>query len=386
LEPEVVDMQPESPPSWSPRNLFMPLTSVFVGGAGYWYDERELVIDTTPSGALVDLFYIRSNFQKLYEQAETPVTVILPPRMESLERDALMIRALAPGHQQRSLTVKVHTRKKEIVLDLDPLPNRLEAVAHRYFAGRGSITFMTAELLEPRLQKRDDGFSVFLAEAGMSEAADATLSSIENALIEETFGQQLGEDLAVRVTLRAESADAIELRSRQAYDAARELHVFAIDLVPADAGAAAVEGALRALARIEASDLSPCSLRYDAELRGRLDAGALSRALEPRGEFTDRYVRAAMRRMGEVAPGGSVEFLDGSRYRPSVPIELDAALSQAGSAIGFLAILRAFSEHLEGEHAREALRSLIAPELDVAGFADRIEEARGAERSCLASL
>lgn len=385
FEPEVVDMQPESPASWSPRNLFLPLSSVFVG-SGYWYDPRELVVDTTPSGATVDLFYVRSNFQKLYEQAETPVTVILPPRMHSLDRDALRIRVLAPGYKQQSRTIKIHTREREIIFDLAPLPNRLEAVSHRYFAGRGSLAFMTKELLEPRLQKQDDGFAVFLAESGMSEAAGVALSSIENALVEESFGQQLGEDLAVRVTLRAEHAGSIELRSRQAYDAARELNVFAIDLVPRDRGAAAVERALGALARLDASDLSPCALRFDAVLRAQLDAGALSRALEPRGEFTDRYVRAAMRRMGEVAPGGRVEFQDGSRYHPSVPIELDAALSQAGSAIGFLAILRTFSEHLEGDHAIEALRSLVAPEQDVAGFVERVDQARGAEQSCLASL
>jgi hypothetical protein len=93
-----------------------------------------------------------------------------------------------------------------------------------------------------------------------------------------------------------------------------------------------------------------------------------------------------MRRMGEVARDGRVEFQDGSRYQPSVPIELDAALSQAGSAIGFLAILRTFTEYFEGDYALEALRSLIAPEQAVAGFSERVEKARSAERSCLASL
>lgn len=377
-------MQPTSRADWSPRNLLLPFTSVFVGGIGYWYDERELRIDTTPSGAIVDLFYIRANFQKLYEQSETPVTVILPPRVESLERDALRIRVLAPGYQQQSLTIKVHARVEEIILDLEPLANRLETVAHRYFAGRGSLALMTQELLQPRLQQETEGFAVFLAESGMSEQAASTLSSIENALVEESFGQQLGEDLAVRVTVREEHAAGIELRSRQSYDAARELHVFAIDLVPTDGGAAAVAGALEALTRLEASDLSKCALRFDEALRSQLDAGALSRAIEPRGEFTDRYVRAAMRRMGELAPGGNVDFLDGSRYRPSVPIELDAALSQAGSAVGFLAFLRSFTEHFEGEHAAEALRSLVAPEQDVAGFREQLEVARAAERSCRA--
>ena len=190
--------------------------------------------------------------------------------------------------------------------------------------------------------------------------------------------------MAIRVSVRKERADGIDLRSRQAYDAARELYVFTIDLVPKDGGAGAVAGALEALARLEASDLSECALRFDEVLRDQLDAGALSRALEPRGEFTDRYVRAAMRRMGELAPGGRVDFPDGSHYRPSIPIELDAALSQAGSAVGFLAFLRSFTENLEGQHAAEALRSLVAPEQDVAGFREQLEVARGAERGCRA--
>jgi len=382
FEPDVVDMQPESPANWSPRNLFAPLTSVFVGGMGYWYDARELQIDTTPSGGTVDLFYIRSNFQKLYEQAETPVTVLLPPRISSLDRDALRIRAFAPGHKQRTLTVKVHTRESEIVIDLDPLPNRLEAVSHRYFAGRGSLALLTKELLAPRLQQESQGFAVFLADSGMSSEADRSLSSIENAIVEESYGQQLGEDLAVRVAVRPEWADRIELRSRQSYDAARELHVFAIDLVPTDRGAAAVQRALAALSQLGPSDLSACALRFDERLREELDPGSLARALEPRGEFTDRYVRAAMRRMGEVTPGGVVSFTDGATYRPTVPIELEAALSQAGSAVGFLAFLRAFAEHFEGPHAVEALRSLVAPEQDVASFAERFEAAKAAELAC----
>ena len=65
-----------------------------------------------------------------------------------------------------------------------------------------------------------------------------------------------------------------------------------------------------------------------------------------------------------------------------MPIELDAALSQAGSAVGFLAVLRTFSTYLEGEHAGEALRSLIAPELDVPGFAERAALALEAESDC----
>jgi len=82
------------------------------------------------------------------------------------------------------------------------------------------------------------------------------------------------------------------------------------------------------------------------------------------------------------AAHGEVTFLDGSHYKPSVPIELDAALSQAGSAVGFLAFLRSFTEDFEGAYAAEALRSLVAPEQDSEVFREWLEIAGERERSC----
>jgi hypothetical protein len=93
-----------------------------------------------------------------------------------------------------------------------------------------------------------------------------------------------------------------------------------------------------------------------------------------------------MRRLGEVTPGGVVSFTDGSRYNPTVPIELEAALSQAGGAEGFLALLRSFVVRLESpEFERETLRSLIAPELDPAGFGEAMDRAEQAEATCRGS-
>ena len=113
------------------------------------------------------------------------------------------------------------------------------------------------------MQQEGEGFALFLSESSMSEQAGRTLSNVANGLVAESFGQQLGEDLAIRVTLRDDLGGEIELRSRQAYDAPRELYIFAIDLVPKDGGAAAVGGALEALARRKAAYLSKCALRFD---------------------------------------------------------------------------------------------------------------------------
>jgi len=377
---EVVDLQTD-PAAWSLRNVLAPLTSLFVGGPGYWYSEREVLVDTTPSGGTVELFYVRNSFQKVYERAQSPVQVILPPRIEAYGRDTLRIRASAPGYHQRSLSMKVNAVEDAIAIDLDPLPNRLEAVAHRYFAGRASIVLMTEEATSPRLQKQGGGFTIVLEETALGDGVGTALEGISDGLISDVRAQQLGEDLVIRVELRADAVGA-DVRSRAGYDAARELHLFAVDLV-AQSGGRAVADALAALGRLERDDVTGCALVFDAKLRESLDEGSLSRSLAPRGGFTDRYVRAAMRRFGEIAPEGRVEFVDGSVYRPALPIELDAALSQAAGARGFLALLRSFAEELEGdEHAAEAFHSLVAPELDRATFERFRSEAAAAERSC----
>jgi hypothetical protein len=383
---EIIDMSPGDRVGWSMRNVLAPITGLFLGGPDYWYAQRRVEVETTPPGGMVDLFYVRANFQKRFEQAEAPVTVLLPKRIEAGPRDALTIRAFREGYRQKSVTLKMSGREKEVVIDLEPLPNTLEAFSHRYFAGRSSLNFITLELLEFRVQDTGEGFTVVLNETARTEQATAAMEGVRSPMIDEVFGQQLGEDLIVQVTLSAAAQGASEVRSRQNYDAARELYEFTVDLVPSDGGATVVQAAIAALAEIGAADVTGCALDFDRRLRGGLDSGALNRALTPNGDFTDRYVRAAMRRLGEVTPGGVVSFTDGSRYNPTVPIELEAALSQAGGAEGFLALLRSFVVRLESpEFERETLRSLIAPELDPAGFGEAMDRAEQAEATCRGS-
>jgi hypothetical protein len=177
-------------------------------------------------------------------------------------------------------------------------------------------------------------------------------------------------------------ADALELRSREQTDPVRDLHRFTIDMIPRN-GAAAVEQARGALAQVGAGDVSGCAVTFDDTLRRRLDREQLSRALAPRNDFTDPYLRAALRRLGEVSPGGVIAVEDGGRYRATVPLELAAAASQAAGARGYLALLRGWVRVLERQPYRaEALRSLVAPEMDPHAFAQALAAAEGAERRC----
>jgi hypothetical protein len=349
------------------------------------YKPREVLVDTTPSGGYLDVFYVRAGFQKRFEQAEAPLTIVLPSRLKAGPRDSLTIRAFAEGYRQESVTFKVSSSIAAVSIDLEPLPNLLNGVSHRYFAGRSSIGFLTKEALSFRLQEADDGFSVILTETAMTDEARVSVESLRSPLIEEGYGQQLGEDLMVKVLLsEVGRSDRTEVRSRQSYHAPRDVYEFSIDLVPSDGGRGAVEAALAALERLGPGNVGGCALSFDDSLRSQLDPGSLARALSPQGSFTDPYVRAAMRRLGEVSVDGVVDFVDGSQYRPTEPIELEMSLSNAGLAKGFLAMLDAFVAQLEpsdADHA-EALRSLVAPELPTDGFVAILENARAAQSSC----
>lgn len=380
---EVVDMSPDEAPSLSMRHITTGFGSLFKG-PGHYYSPHEILVETTPDGAFVDLFYVRSNFQKRFEQAESPVRVRLPPRSESGSRDALIIRAFAEGYRQESVTIKADTTENKIVIDLEPLPNELVALSHQYFGGRTSLVFLTREPLTVRPTKTDGGMSVILAETAQSPKVETALGGIKSPVVAGMNSQQLGEDLLVKIDLaQAVHPDEIDLRLRTDYDAARDLHASTVDLVPSGGRSSAVARAQTALANLKPSAVSTCSMEFDRALREQMELGSLSRALTPNGKFTDPYLRAAMRRLGELAPRRTVSFVDGSEFDPSVPIELEAALIQAADAKGYLVVLREFVAGMEpGPHRAEAFRSLVAPELDPAEFERTVARAREAESAC----
>jgi len=382
-EREVIELIPADRSSWGATNVFAPVTGLFMGGPGYWYGAREIEIDTTPSGALLDLFYVRANFQKRFEQAESPILLRLPSRIEAGPRDSITIRALLDGYRQEEIHVKVRSRKNSVMIDLSPLPNSLEAMTHTYFSGRGSLTFLTKEALTFRVQKASDGFSVVLTETGKTKSSAETMKGIKSANIKSLKGRQLGEDLVVRVTLTESARGSIEPRSTQGYDAVRGLHRFTINLNPSDGGAAAIEKALAALDRIQTGDVTGCALAYDRSVRNQLERDALSRALAPSGGFTDRYLRGALKRLGEVSPDGLISLANGSKFRPHLPIELSAAGGQSFQATGYLALLRTFVAELEPpEFRRNTLRGLLAPEVSNQEFDLIVEVAEALESQC----
>ena len=373
-----VDLKPADAAGWSPTALFG-----FLRGPSY-FGNRTLQVETQPPGATLDLFYVRASFQKRYEQTTAPATVDLPSRSEAGARDSVTIRAFLPGYKLETVHVPVRGDQDKVSIELSPLANALAGVSHTYFAGRAGLSLLMKEPATVRVQNADDGFTVILGQTAELPAAHAVLDGIRSPFIEQVTSTQLGEDLLVQIKLaQGYTKDSLALRSLEAEDSIRGLHRYTIDMSPRNAGGASVERAREGLSRIGSADVTGCAAVFDEALRQRLDREALARALSPRGDFTDPYLRTALRRLGEVSPGGAIQVEGGARYRSSVPLELSAAASEAASAKGYLALLREWTRLVEPEaYRQEALRSLIAPEMDPSAFGEALAAAEASERRC----
>jgi hypothetical protein len=315
---------------------------------------------------------------------------VLPRRVEAGPRDAVNIRAFLDGYRQKEVSIRISSTQDDVHIDLEPLPNRLEAVSHTYLAGRASLAFLTKEALTVQVQEVEGGFRVILSETAKGEGLEDAFVGLRSPLIRSLDALQLGEDLLVRATLApgvsVSKGGGYQLRRRQSRDELRDLWIYHVDMVPADGGAEAVARARGAFAEIGAGDVSGCAARFDETLRESLEPAELARALAPRGSFTDPYLRTAMKRLGEVTPGGRIRMRDGSTLAPGSAIELTAAMSQPADALGYLALLRSFVAKVEPPaERRDTLRGLVAPEIDAASWAAITDRAELSERQCLAS-
>jgi hypothetical protein len=384
-EREIVELIPAKRASWTIGRLFAPITGLFMGGPSHWYGERTLEIDTRPPGASLDLFYVRENIQQRFERAESPILLRLPTRIDAGPRDSLEIRVILDGYLHHEVNVGVRSRETQLTIELTRLPNQLEAMTHTHLSRRGSLKFLTSEAANFRLQKMSDGVSIVLTKTGHSVDALATMRGVSSDNIKSLRAEQLGEDLVVRVQLHAAAQNELELRSTQEYDSVRELHEFTVELVPSEGNAAVLARSGEALNRVRRSNVFGCALDFDHSMRAQLDSEALSRALAPSSSFLDRHLRLALQRLGELSPDGRITLVDGSKFRPSIPLDLAAASAQSAEAVGFLSLLRAFIAELEpSEHRRNTLRGVIAPELESERFDAIVVIAEGLERRCSA--
>ena len=370
-----IAMKPDAIAQWA--NLLPALARPW-----HYFPERTISIETTPPGALLDLAYLRHGSRLMFEQVRAPLEVELPSRFVARRDDSLNIHAFVPGYEPVRLTAPLHGDTERLQIDLEPIANSLEIVAYRYLAERGALTLLTHAELDVRVSTTSGDYYVVLPGTALGEAAAEVLDSLQSPQIESVRTIQLGRDLLLQLRLGREARDERPaLRIFTGFEAARQLHRTVLELSHPEVRTTRL--ALDGLAKIRPDAVSGCALRFDAALRWGLEPTELARALTPSAGFLDPVLRAALRRLAELSEGGALRLADGTRLRPEVPLEFEAALGQAHEVEGFLALLRALAAQMARADERTALlRGWVAPELDQGSFEERAAKAERSEQEC----
>ncbi len=371
-EPERIELMPDEKAGWSPRNLAAGLTTL-VRGPSYWYEDKELLVETVPANAQLGLYFIRSNFQKRYERAVAPVRVVTPRRVHATSRDVVVVRAALAGYLMSERKFRVFDLPEKVLIELQPLPNSLVFLSQTHLAGRSTLTLRTTAEPDLRISKSrgSSGFTLALTQTAnkLESQPGASSGHLLGIAVE-----QLGEDLVVRVKTRAPD---LEVRSKSSYDPIRREHLYSIDIMRKGTrppNSMQVRGEIERV-RFTRGDL--CEEAFGSELRRQLDQQMLARAFRPSGGVTEYYQREAMLRLGRLN-SGKVETLGGEAFRTGSPIELALALQSASTVRDYLGLLGAIAR--SQPDPPEFLRALLAPEMTPGEF-EPIYDAATRERA-----
>ena len=373
-EVETIDLMPEEKAGWGPRNLAAGVTSIVLG-PGYWYRDKELLIDTVPANAQLALYYIRSNFQKRYERAQAPVRVVVPRRIHATDKDVVVVRASLDGYLIQEQKFRAYDLPEHVLIELAALPNSLVFLGHTHLGGRTTLTLRTSE--EPELSisrpRNGSGFSLALTQtANKLEFPPGTGSGFVEAI----HVNQLGEDLVVQVKT---DVPGLEVRTKTSFDPIRKEHAYVLDLMPKGQRMLSSAQISREIERVPFRRGDPCEAAFEIALRERLDRQALARAFRPSGGIAEFYQREAMLQLGRLN-SGTVETVSGERYRTGSPIELALALQSAADVRDYLALLGAVAR--SQSDSADFLRALTAPELGGEEFSEIYGSALAARRRC----
>lgn len=372
-EPERIELIPEEKAGWSPRNVGAGVSTVF-RGTDYWYENKEFLVETVPTEAQLALYYIRSNFQKVFERAVSPVIVVAPKRIHATSKDVITVRVASPGYLTKEVKFRVFALPENVVVKLDPLPNALTFLGHTHLAGRSTITLRTTEEPEIRISKSRGSPAFRLALTQTANQLEAKPKP--SGIVEKLTIDQVGEDLMVAVK---SSTPEIDVRSKASYDPIRKEHIYILDITEKGSRPPDSTQVRRELDAVRYARGGRCNEIFADTLRQGIDEQMMARAFRPSGGLAEYYQREAMMRLGRLN-SGSVQSASGEAYRTGSPIELAMALQSASRVRDYLSFLGAVAR--TRPDPPEFMRALLAPEMSASEFNEVYDRAVAAQRSC----
>ncbi len=368
---ERIDLVPEHPAAWRAERLVAPFRAATRG-------PRVVRIDTEPSGALLELAYVRDGAQQRHARGVAPLVLLLPRLAHTGAGDSLTVHAELLGFEPRDVEFPATRTASELRVALARLPNQLLAASLLELGDRARLTLISERPLEARVTASERGWRLVLPRVALDERLTAALAEVHGETVRSATASSLAGDVKVELT-RGAAGELREIRLATRAEPVRELHQFSLDWVPADGGAATLAAARRALA----ADAPRCGLEFDRALRDALDPAELSRALVPSGAFTDALLTLAIEQLAARSASGELLLRDGSRIAPARPLERERVLAQPADALGLLALLRSLTASLAPPGTgQSALRAWLAPELSAERFAAAFEQALAAEARC----
>ncbi len=370
-----IDLVPHRSAPWRAERLIAPFRAATRG-------PRELRVTTEPAGARLALAYARDGIEQRSASGVAPLELRLPSLANTAPGDSLTIRAEQDGFAPREVVLAASVAGPELRIVLARLPNRILAVSLLELGDRARLTLISEQPLDARFTNSEQGWRLVLPGVALDARFETALAAIHGATVASATASLLARDVRLELT-RGGADGGREVRMTTGVEPVRALHRFALDWVPADGGAASLAAARTAVAAHGIGDRRGCGAEFDRALRAALDPAELSRALAPRGAFTDAFLPLALERLAELSANGEITLRDGSRATLARPLERERILAQPADVLGLLDVLHSLAASLAKEGAvQPALHAWLAPELSEAEFAAAFERAASAKARC----
>ncbi len=345
----------------------------------HYYRERRLTIDSTPPGAQLDIAYLRRGSQLMYHSGRAPLEVVLPTRLQSSSADRLLVRGFLPGHERSRRSVAVSEVDESLQLTLAPLENQVTDVAHGSLAGRSVLELRSDQIPTVRVAEDGDGWTIVLVRTGLSELLTEQVAALRDPQLR-FEARQLGDDLVV--SLRRQGPGPLELRHRLLGDPSRSESRTRIEVD----GPEARLRAERLLAAVDGMTTWPdggCDELYEGVLRQGISDRGLSGLLGHDDHPYRATLRAALRQMARVSPGGNLRATNGDTLTAATPLEFELAWTRSAEVAGYLSWLHAFSLRVDpADDGALPFRSLVAPDWGPDRFDALLARAASARAGC----